>query len=253
MAQKSNITVFSTFAVDRLVGESGILLGQQNGGPAFYLQQAFDKAKASFILRTGMKMDVQILLTTKGEFGKIPQKPLQSQVKFSGVSTPYAAVSTILNEFDLAGLPTYNGKVFLDIQGYVRNGNDFGRKKSWKPSREIFENIFCLKGTREEFRYLPVQYIQAQKQKILIITKGARGCEVFAFGKGYIVRPPKIISQKNTIGAGDTFFAYFISRFIKTTNALDGASYAVKRTSMFLATRNPLRHNNLFREEFGVV
>jgi len=251
MAQRNNITILSTFAKDKLFSEGGVLIRKQEGGPALFLKQALKNDGQDFVLQTGPKMEVEILVTEKGEFGKISRKLKSKRVSFSKIKTSFLIISSLLDEYDLAKLPTFKGKVFLDIQGYVRNGKDFGKKKIWKPDKEIFANIFCLKGTKEEMQNLPTQYIQQQKQKLLLITNGKHGCEVFAFGKRFVIKPSKVVKSKDTIGAGDTFFAYFISRFAKTENTLGSARYAINKTSQFLSAQNDHRHNQLFREEIG--
>ncbi len=196
-------------------------------------------------------MEVQILITKKGEFGRIPRRPTPRRISFSKIRTPFLIISSLLDELDLTNLSSFKGKVFLDIQGYVRNGNDFGKKKIWKPNKKVFANLFCLKGTKEELQNLPSQYLQKQKQRLLLITNGKRGCEVFAFGKRLVIKPSKVLKSKNTIGAGDTFFAYFVSRFAKKENVFDSARYAVNKTSSFLSAQNSHHHNLLFREEIG--
>ena len=245
------ITILSTFADDQLVSENGSVIGKQDGGPAFYLNRTLKNERAFFAMKTGPKMEVQILVTKDGEFGKVPQKPMQKGIRFSQIKTPLLLISSVLNEFDLANLSTFKGKTFLDVQGYVRNGNDFGKKKIWKPSKVVFANIFCLKGTKEELQNIPKKYVETQKQKVLLITKGKLGCEIFAFGKRYNIKPSKVVASKNTIGAGDTFFAYFVSRFAKTAKVLDSAKYAIKKTSLFLSAQNNHHHDQLFLEEIG--
>lgn len=249
MAQESKITILSTFASDKLVSENGVTIIEQEGGPAFYLKKVFEKEGTLFVLRAGSKINVQILVTRDGEFGKVLKNPTPKNIRFSQIKTPFLLISSVLDEFDLAQLPLFNGKVFFDVQGYTRDGTDFGKKKLWTASKAVFENILCLKGTKEELRYIPRQYLDAQKQKILIVTKGKSGCEVFVLGKRWVIRPPKVISSKNAIGAGDTFFAYFISYFIKTSKVLDSVKYAVKKTVVFLAAKNIHHHNQLFLEE----
>ena len=251
MSQKNKITILSTFANDRLINKTVAITNKQKGGPAFFIDQIFKNEKISFDLKTGPKMEVQILITEKGEFGKIPQIPPKKTIRFSQIKTPFLLISSVLKEFDLANLSAFKGKTFLDVQGYVRNGNDFGKKKLWKPNKKIFSSIYCLKGTKEELLNIPKQYIETQKQKILLITNGKLGCEVFAFGKYYKIKPLKVVSSKNTIGAGDTFFAYFVSCFMKTANILNCLKYATNKTSAFLAAQNNHHHNQLFLEETG--
>jgi len=124
--ENPKITILSTFAKDRLIDEMGNLIREQNGGPALYLRQALKNEKIPFSLKTGPKMEVEILITRNGEFGKVPRKLKSQKIQFYRIKTPFLLISSVLDEFDLANLFTFKGKVFLDIQGYVRNGKDFG-------------------------------------------------------------------------------------------------------------------------------
>ena len=69
----------------------------------------------------------------------------------------------------------------------------------------------------------------------MVITKGSLGCEIFINGKRYKIKPRKHLNVLNTIGAGDTFFAYLVSRYLKTKDFLKSVEYAVDRTSEFLS------------------
>lgn len=237
------ITILSTFAEDKLVNERGSIIRRQKGGPAFYLTRALKSEKHPFTLKSGPVMKVEILITKKGEFGRIPNKLKPKSIRFSAIRTPLLVVSTIMDEFDLKNFPDFKGMIFLDVQGYVRDGNNFGKKKIWKPSKEVMANIFCLKGTKEELKNIPPQFIEAQKRKVLLVTNGKLGCGVFAFGKWYLIKPEKIIRARNTIGAGDTFFAYFVSKFVKTGEILGSVKYATESTSNFLSLQNMHHHN----------
>lgn len=231
---KKQLTILSTYAQDTLINERGLTTQTQLGGPALYLQKVFSDEGISFDAPKFLDMDVQILIKPAGEYGKVVNQPKPQYVRFDAVTTPYLVVSSILNEFELANLGTYDGKVFFDVQGYVRDGKNFGGKQLWRPSIDFTKPIFCLKGTQEELSYIPTEIIQAQKQKILIETRGAKGCKLFAFGQEYQLLPTKVITTKNTIGAGDTFFAYFIANFIKGIEPVDCAIQAMESTSSFL-------------------
>ena len=253
MINKNAITILSTFTDDKLVSRDGLLLCEQKGGPAFYLSQVFQKEEADFCLKTGSKMEVKILVNKDGEFGQVPKISKSKIIRFAQIKTPFLLISSVLREFNLTELPDYQGRVFFDVQGYVRDGNYFGKKKLWKPNKNIFSSIFCLKGTREELRSIPAQYIKIQKQKILIITDGKKGGEIFARGKRYFFRPSQIIITGNTIGAGDTFMANFVWRFIKTGKFFDSAQYAGEKTSAFLSSQKSHKYKQLFREEIACV
>ncbi len=241
MKPKNKITILSTFASDKIINQQSLRFVEQEGGPAFYFKKVFAQEKINFSLLTGQKLNVEILVTSKGEFGKISKKPLIRKVQFKKIKTPFLLISSVFNEFNLEQLPAFQGLVFLDIQGYVRNNGSFGQKKIWQPDKAVFANVFCLKSTQGELKYLPSKYIKEQKQKILLVTKGSLGCDVFAFGQKFTIKAAKIIKLDNALGAGDTFFAYFISQYIKTNNIIVSVKYATKMVSIFLA-KNATHH-----------
>lgn len=217
------------------MNEEGEVIRKQRGGPAFYLERTFRREKVTSVLKTGPEMEVKILVAKTGELGMVSRGSSPQKVRFSDLKTPFLLISTVLNEFDLTELPQFRGFVFLDVQGYVRNGSRFGKKKLWRPTNRVFSSIFCLKGTGEELKSLPDHYLETQRGKILITTNGKSGCEIFTFGKRDVVKPKRIVVTGNTVGAGDTFFANFISHFTRTMDASVSARYAVKETSVFLS------------------
>ena len=128
--------------------------------------------------------------------------------------------------------------MFVDIQGYVRNGNDFGKKQVWNEVREIAPNIFCLKGTKEEVNYVPQDVLEYQKNRLLIVTDGSNGLEIFYKGGGFSVPAEKISKPKDTIGAGDTFFGFFVSSMYKGYDPEEAAREASKKTANFLQSKS---------------
>ena len=237
MKRNKEITIFSTFTKDKIIDEQGTIMKEEIGGPAFYLSNVFTKEDILFNLVTGPVMEIEVLMTESGEVGKVNKKSKIRKIDFSKVKTPFIAISTILKDFDLINIFSFKGKIFLDIQGYVRDGTKLGGKQHWIPSKKIMSSIFCLKGTEEEIKYISPSFIEQQKQKTMIITKGSLGCDVFVNNKKYMIKPQKQISILNTIGAGDTFFAYLITHFLKGTELLESAEYAVNKTSDFLIRR----------------
>lgn len=243
MRNYKQITILSTFAKDKLIDEIGGLIREQKGGPAFYLLKALRDRNIDFELVTAPLVEVEILMKKDGEYGRIKQKSKSQKINFSLIKTPLLLISTILDEFNLSGINSFKGKVFLDIQGYVRDGEEFGRKKYWKMSQEITSSIFCLKGTEEEITCLPSSFVEVQKQKILLVTKGRLGCKIYAFGKETVIKPNVVVKTTETIGAGDYFFSSFLIQFMKTKNPLISAKYAIENTSQFLLSKN--NHHNL--------
>lgn len=244
MPKNNQVTVFSTFAKDKLIDKNKRIIREQKGGPAFYISSALKRENIDFNLITTPLVNVEILIKNGEGFGRIRQKNKLKKINFSAKTTPSILISTVLDDFDLKGISAFKGNIFFDVQGYVRNGIEFGKKKQWKPSKEIASSIFCLKGTKEELNFIPFSLWKEQKQKILLITKGMLGCEIWVKGKKKIIKPKKVIKNiENTIGAGDSLFAYFISKFIKTKNILMSIAYAVEKTSGFLLSKNNDHHS----------
>ncbi len=228
------ITILSTFTEDKIIDKANKTIKTQKGGPSFYISNVFKREKLVFNIIKTPTIKIEIKLKKDGEVGRVKTKPKIKKINFGKIKSEFLVISTIIKEFNLRGISKFKGKIFLDIQGYVRGGKNLGGKKLFHQSNEVTSSIFCLKGTEEEIRYLQKDFVKNQKQKILIITKGSKGCEAFIFGKKYVIKPKKILDIKNTIGAGDTFFAYFVSQMYKNNNPVKSIKYATEKTSNFL-------------------
>lgn len=238
MINDNKITVLATEATDILVSENGNVIKTQKGGPALFITSVLNNERIPFSPLLISGLTVEILVTKDGEFGKVKETAKTRDISFDKIETPILLISTISSEVNIDDLSKYRGKIFLDIQGFVRDGTDFGKKINWIPSSNIFDAIYCLKGTEEELSYLPPKYIRKQKKKILLITKGKRGIETYIQGRIYFVKPEIEIQCEDTIGAGDTFFAYCVSNLIKTDDIYNSIKQAVKQTSKFLSSKN---------------
>src|SRR5574337_1719378 len=148
-----NLTVISTFATDRILNDKGKLIREQEGGPRFYISKALKKAKIDFNIISYPQITMEIVLKKNDEFGRVATKISPKRIDFGMISTPYLMISSLLNEYSLKELEKYKGKIFLDIQGFVRNGMDFGKKKFWNVPEKIANSIFCLKAADYEIEY----------------------------------------------------------------------------------------------------
>jgi ribokinase len=231
---KQAISVLATYTDDILVDVDGRTIATQPGGPALFLKQALENDGVSFKDFEKEKLRVKILLDDRGEFGKVSTKPKISKVNHKNLSD-WVIISTVLNEWDISCMSKSSKKLFVDLQGYVRNGNDYGQKKSWEGIDQIYKNIFCIAGTEEEVACLPEEVIEDQKSKrTLVITRGSRGTEIFSKGKRYYIPTEEVINLRDTIGAGDTFFGYFVSSLYQGADVGAAGIYASKKTRLFL-------------------
>jgi len=227
------IKVFSTYTKDiihNIIDNSKIT---QKGGPAFFIDQVFKKKKVDYNLKTNLEIEVEIKVSKKTETGKIKSKIIEKEIK-NIKREDTIIISTIGREWILGSRIIDESNIFLDIQGYARttkiNDDLF--------DMEFWSQIFCIKGTAAEMKKLPLKILRKQKERCLIITKGSKGAEIFYNSKKYIFNPKKQLSVKNTIGAGDVFFANFIISFIKTKGDIQkSGNFAIRETELFLTTK----------------
>lgn len=230
----SELTLIASRAIDRLVDINNQLIKTQLGGPAYYLANVFTKEKISFTSLSPEPLEVEIMISNDDEKGRVVAKPLPWAVSFTEIKTPVVVVSSIVDEIDISTLQSYSGQVFLDVQGFVRDGNSFGAKKMWQPSVSMMKGVTCLKTTAEEQPYLLPAIVENQKQAMLLVTHGTAGSILYWRGQEYRVVPQKVIANNHTIGAGDTLFAYFICALLRGTDPIESLQWATTCTSVFL-------------------
>jgi len=234
---EKNISLISSFAEDKIIDKKNNFIKKQKGGPAFYINQIFKKEAIRFDLLTASPFQVEILVKNNEEFGKITKKSKKIEVDYKNITTPILFISGILDEINLNNIHQYTGRIFLDAQSFVRNGSFFGGKKQWKPTKKIIDSFFCIKATQEELAHLSPELVRAQKNKCLLITKGKKGFDLYLKNDKLIYKPIKEIDNSENIGAGDSFFSYFVANFSRTENLLKAADYANKKIINFLENK----------------
>lgn len=111
---------------------------------------------------------------------------------------------------------------------------------SIQPSKIIEDfagKIFCIKGTREEVSYLSKSGLELQKRKLLIITAGDKGIELYCRGKNWQIPITAVSGLADTIGAGDTFLAFFVVAMFQGYAPLVACKYAAAKTTQFLQAK----------------
>lgn len=235
MSRLESIAIISTFATDRKIYEKTEVIEETPGGPMLFIKAALEKLGLKPEIFYGEQVLVEILVKENDELGKINEPKIKKPLP--KITSNSAIVSTLLDEWSLTNVGEYKGQLFVDIQGYVRDGSTFGKKKAWEEIKELTPYIFCLKGNDLEIAQLPKEVVDDQKKdRMLIVTKGQRGVEIFYRGNSYNFVPKRIIKPKHTIGAGDTWFASFVAKFIETADVAKSAKFALDRTSDFLET-----------------
>jgi hypothetical protein len=142
-------------------------------------------------------------------------------------------ISTVNKEWILGDNFPNGIKIFLDIQGYVRNA----RKNQGIYKLDFWNNIFCIKGNEKEIKKLSTRIILNQKKKLLIITKGESGATIYFRRKRYDFKPHKV-KATDYIGCGDTFFAEFIAEFVKSKgDVAKSGKLATREVEKFLSKK----------------
>lgn len=224
------IKIYSTFSKDTILDNGRKLT--KKGGPAFFIKKIFKKYKINYKLYSRNIIEVEIKIINNNESGKIITKIKNNKIQ-NIKNNDLIVISTIGREWILYNdaIPP-QAKIFLDIQGYVRTKEK--HDKFFKSN--FWDKIYCIKGTEKEINKLPKKIIANQKKKCLILTKGENGLIIYFKNKKYIFCAKKM-KLKNTIGAGDTFFAALVANFIKTKNLIQSGKFAVEEVEKFLLTK----------------
>jgi len=230
----SQLNVVSSKAVDVLLRPDGSRIDEISGGPAFFIRSALQESGVDFTINEGEKMQVEVKVYDHKEISKVA-RPSQTR-KLSEIDAgDWCIISTLLNEWSIDVVPKC---AFVDIQGYVRDGSRFGGKRSWPIDGETSRKIYCLKGTAEEISYLPAELVEDQKaNRMLVITDGERGSTIYCAGEQVSIPAELVENLPNTVGAGDTFFAYFAASLYQGNDFRTAGAYASTKTAEFLSKK----------------
>lgn len=221
-----SVTVISTLAEDVLIRDHGI--ERIEGAPALYITNFLKNKDIDYKLITGQKAIVEIDMRNNVELGKI--NPVEMININKNISLDCVLVSTLLDEVKLRNFGEFS---CLDLQGYVRDGSKFGGKKEF--SSDALKYFKIIKGTKEEVSYVPEKILR--NIPILLITDGSNGFDIMENNKSYKFNVEKI-NAKNTIGAGDTFFAAFCTKYYLTKDIQISSNYAKNSVYDFLKSKN---------------
>lgn len=234
------ITVFSTVAKDIFLNESGDILMKRVGGPATFIKQTLNELKIEYEINLSNEMTVEILLTRSGEYGRIKDPPQRKKIQPPSTFN-ILLISTILDEWIL---PLEFSNIFLDIQGYVRDGEKFGAMKPFNICPKLENNLLCLKAEKDEVNYLEKSFIERQKMKQLVITKGEDGLDLYVEGNFFEIKNKAIKDLPDTVGAGDTWFSAYLAYQTKGFSCFDSATMAIDYVRKFLKEKKKEKYEN---------
>lgn len=225
------ITLIASHTIDHIDDLDRGTKTERSGGPAHYCGTAISSLGYKPTIVTGRKpVDVFITISDHKEHIRIDH--VQKITLPRRLPSRNIILSPILGEFDLRELRSLRCNVFLDAQGYIRAPE--GRAElDWQCDLRDLENVIALKVNRREFGHVHKSIIDVFKHRILLLTKGPDGVELWYHGSRINIRGHKIRTT-DTLGAGDTFFGSFVVRFVETKDAVDAATFAVSKAEELL-------------------
>jgi bifunctional ADP-heptose synthase (sugar kinase/adenylyltransferase) len=225
------IKVFSTYTKDTIYNVNSGEKITRDGGPAFFIENVFKKNKIKYIMnahRAKIKIEVKDGIEKGVLDGSLKTREIES-IRDNDI----VVISTVNKEWVLSSNLLNGAKIFLDVQGYVRNA----RKNRGIYKLDFWNNLFCIKINNQEIKELPKKIINNQRKKCLIITKGSKGAVIYFKNKKHSFVAKKI-KPKDTIGAGDTFFAEFIVEFVKSKGDIaKSGKLAAREVEKFLSKK----------------
>ncbi len=231
----SNLTLISSRASDILLRPDGSVIDEVEGGPIVFIEAALRESDTRFDSYEGEMMRVEIEVHDGMEISRIESPARPRSIKEINPER-WCVVSTLLNEWVIEG--AIPDRLMVDIQGYVRDGSAFGLRKNWILDDATSRQIFCLKGTEEEVGFLPAYLIEDQKKsRMLVVTHGKDGATIYCEGEEFMIPADVVDDLPNTVGAGDTFFAYFAASLYHGNDFRVAGTYASSKTAAFLSKK----------------
>jgi hypothetical protein len=225
------LNLFTSHAKDIYLDRNLKVTKEISGGPALFIENVLKENNVKYVNHYKSVGIVKILINEQGEFGKIEKaEKLKDYPDLK--KDDFILISTLLDEIDLSKFSDFEN-IFLDAQGYVRNpSGEFGSKILYKMPDNFKPKI--LKVTELESTYLTKDFIMDQKNRILLVTKGEFGLDVYKnnIKRSFLVTNK--IKSENTVGAGDTFFSNFVLKFMENKNTEESIYFAQSAVEVFL-------------------
>ena len=194
-----------------------------------------DENQTRFHHTTKKNNERDLILLNRGHLIKANEIPEEA------LNTKFCLIGSVIGEVEVEVLEKISQKeipIGLEIQGFVRDtdSNDHVIHRFWDAMPLYLRHVNYLKGSVNEL----LAAIGLDKTKhllqvlkdvcdmgpdVLLVTKGLQGSTIFHDNFSFNIPATRSICIDRT-GAGDTFFAAFILRFIETKDLLDAGYFA---------------------------
>lgn len=235
--ERRPVAVIATLATDILTSPEGVPLGMREGGPALFIQQALMNERVPYRITLNDPLRVPIIVSAQGEIG-ISAAGVTPRNVTNDMFEDWTILSSIAGEWQVPANLRFPDYLFMDAQGFVRNPDNFRQSNIWYDLQKYMGRIFCLKATSEELRRIGNYAVHDQQQnRLLLVTKGSFGFELYCKGVKTAIRSRIIRNLPDTIGAGDTLLTYFAIAMRDGLEPLEAAKKAADQTADFLEAK----------------
>lgn len=225
------VTLIASRTADHIHNLDNLIESVRPGGPAFYCKQAIEALGCNVHLLTARR-PVTVHITIQDRHEKIRIERIGKITLQGRLPTRNVLLSPILSEFNLEQMAQRNCRIFLDAQGYIRaRGEDLTQR--WVCTPLILKNVVALKVNHRESNCVPEEILNLFRSRILLITHGQEGVEVWDHGKQYRVHGQPV-EVTDTLGAGDTFFGSFVAAYLQSGDVSSATQLAVEKAEQLL-------------------
>jgi sugar/nucleoside kinase (ribokinase family) len=147
--------------------------------------------------------------------------------------SPILHLAPIANEVDPAWVSRYSLTIGLTPQGWLRQWDADGRvfARDWPEAAAVLSKASAVVLSREDLRDEAQFNLFRRHCALLVLTDGARGCQVF-WGSETPHIPAPAVTAVDPTGAGDIFAAAFFIRFAETSDAWRAAEFANEKAAL---------------------
>lgn len=169
------------------------------------------------------------------DLAQIPSDLLDADIVF---------ISTLYGDIDI---PKVKGQLAIDLQGFMRPGEQIlcdHNKKTPAKLAALLRETHILKCNEQEartiFGNMPIESMldtfRLLGPKIVLITLGKNGIAI-GFGDTCLHLPIKAVKGIDTVGAGDSFFSFFLISFDRSHEIVESVKKAIEHTTKLLEER----------------
>jgi sugar/nucleoside kinase (ribokinase family) len=145
-------------------------------------------------------------------------------------AAPVVHLAPLCDEVDPACAESFPEALLVATpQGWMRTWDAAGtvRAKTWEAAAYLLPRLaICIFSADDIGRDAALEAHYADLARLLVVTRGARGCTVYRRGLPTVDVAAPTVPVVDATGAGDVFAAVFVWLFWRTGNALRAAEVA---------------------------